>query len=61
MKITCNRLYRKLWISFEFYFEKIAAKFHLDMCGAFRTPMTLQQQQLGLYEDTAIAAEIHLF
>src|SRR6266699_512989 len=59
MKITCNRPQRKLWISFESYFERIAAKFHLDTRGAPRTPMTLQH--LEPYEGTATAADIHLF
>ena len=42
MKITRNRPQRKLWISLESYFEKIATKFHFDARGAPRTPMTLQ-------------------
>src|SRR6266699_5272030 len=37
LKITRNRLQRKLWISLESYFKKIAAKFHLDIYRAFRT------------------------
>src|SRR6266699_1255572 len=59
MKITCNRPQRKLWISFESYFERIAAKFHLDTRGAPRTPMTIQH--LEPYEKTATAANTHLF
>ncbi len=59
MKITRNRLQRKLWINLESYFEKIATKIHLDICRAFRTLMTFQH--LELYEGTAIAAETHLF
>src|SRR6266699_2435997 len=59
MKITRNRPQRKLWISLESYFEKIAAKFHLDTCGALRTPMTLQY--LEPYKRTATTAETHLF
>src|SRR6266699_5447772 len=59
MKITRNRPQRKLWISLESYFEKIAAEFHLDTCGAPRTPMTLQH--LEPYKRTATTAETHLF
>src|SRR6266566_2668609 len=59
IKIIRNRLQRKLWINLESYFEKIATKFHLDIRGALKTPMTLQY--LEPYEGTAIAAETHLF
>src|SRR6266699_4825526 len=59
MKITRNRPQRKLWINFESYFEKIAAKFHLDICGTFKTLMTLQH--LEPYEGTVTTAETYLF
>src|SRR6266699_6745054 len=59
MKVIRNRPQCKLWISLESYFEKIAAKFHLDTHRALRTPMTLQH--LEQYERTATAAETHLF
>ena len=41
MKITRNRPQCKLWINLESYFERIAAKFHLDTYRASRTPITL--------------------
>src|SRR6266699_3950035 len=59
MKITRNRPQRKLWINLESYFERIAAKFHLDTRGAPRTLITIQH--LEPYEETAIAADTHLF
>ncbi len=59
MKIIRNRPQYKLWINLESYFEKIAAKFHLNIYGTFRTPIILQH--LKPYEETIIAAEIHLF
>ena len=59
IKITRNRPQHKFWISLESYFEKIVAKFHLDTCRVFRILMTLQH--LEPYEETAIAAETHLF
>jgi len=59
MKITRNRPQRKLWISLESYFKRIAAKFHLDTRRALKTPMTFQH--LEPYEGIAIAIDIHLF
>ena len=59
MKITRNRLQRKLWISLESYFEKIAVKFHLDIRRALRILMILQH--LEPYEGTVTTAETHLF
>ncbi len=59
MKITRNRLQYKLWINLESYFEKIAAKFHLNIYRTLRTFITFQH--LEPYEEIVIATEIHLF